>query len=92
MYNFQFGFRDGLDGAGELAPLRLRSVSSIGYAITQGHSCQGVYHALLLQNADGDRDPRTGRCTSISTQYRIKAAPAFVVDVPTQSANEALAR
>ena len=40
--------------------------------------------------ADGHRDPKTGQCTSISTQYRIKAIPAFVVDTPTQSVNEAL--
>ena len=42
--------------------------------------------------ADGHPDPKTGKCTSISTQYRIKAIPAFVVDTKTQSANEDLAR
>jgi hypothetical protein len=40
--------------------------------------------------ADGDRDPKTGQCTSISTQYRIKAVPAFVVDAATHSINEVL--
>ena len=40
--------------------------------------------------ADGHRDPKTGQCTSISTQYRITAIPAFVVEVATHSVNEAL--
>ncbi len=44
-----------------------------------GYTCNGMY-AGLMRYADGDRDPRTGRCTSISTQYLITVAPAFVVD------------
>ena len=36
--------------------------------------------------------PAPGKCTSISTQYRIKAIPAFVVDVKTESVNEDLER
>lgn len=32
-----------------------------------------------------------GHCTSISTQYRIRIAPAFVVDAKTQSVNAPLA-
>jgi hypothetical protein len=42
------------------------------------------------QSAGGDRDPKTGQCSSISTQYRIKAIPAFVVDSATESVNDAL--
>jgi hypothetical protein len=91
MYNLQFGFRDGKDGNGNLSPERLRSVSSIGYAITTGHTCEGAYQAILA-NADGHRDPATGRCTSISTQYRISAVPAFAVDAATSSVNQDLDR
>ena len=42
------------------------------------------------QAADGHPDPETGRCTSISTQYRIRLAPAFVLDTETSSANSTL--
>lgn len=90
MYNVQFGARKSRNAKGELAPERLRLGTSIGRAGALGHSCNGAYHALL-QAADGHRDPATGRCTSISTQYRIRLAPAFVVKVPTKSANAPLA-
>ena len=86
MYDFQYGFRNGKDGAGNPAPLRLRAVSSIGQAAVLGHTCNGAYYELK-QLADGHRDLATGQCTSISTQYRIKAIPAFVVDAPTKSIN-----
>jgi hypothetical protein len=89
LYDFQFGFRSGTDGTGKPSPLGLRSVSSIGYAITQGHTCQGAYYALK-QFADGHRDPKSGQCTAISTQYRFKAIPAFVVNTATKSVNASL--
>jgi len=89
MYDFQYGFRSGKDGAGNPAPLRLRAGSSIGQARVLGHTCEGAYFELK-QLADGHRDPATGQCTSISTQYRIKAIPAFVVDTPTKSVNSDL--
>lgn len=82
MYDFQSGFRNGKDGKGELASLRLRVGSANGAARVLGYTCPGVYHSLH-KYADGHPDPQTGRCTSISTQYRIKAIPAFVVDVAT---------
>jgi hypothetical protein len=53
------------------------------------HTCNGAYYALK-QFADGHRDPNSGQCSAISTQYRIKAIPAFVVDTPTQSVNVTL--
>ena len=65
--------------------------SASGYAFTARHTCNGVYYALK-QMADGHRDPATGQCTSISTQYRLKAIPAFVVKADTQSVNQDLAR
>lgn len=45
---------------------------------SHGYTCNGV-HAALVANADGDPDPATGRNTSISMQYRIRAVPAFVL-------------
>lgn len=86
LYNYQFGYRDGKDRHGELAPLALRTHTSVGAANVLGHTCNGVY-AALQANADGHRDPRTGRCTSISTHYRIKAIPAFVMDAPAQASS-----
>ena len=89
MYDFQYAYRNGKNGAGELAPLRLRSGSANGAARVLGHTCPGVYHALQ-SHADGYPDPATGKCTAISTQYSIEAVPAFVVDVATKSTNAAL--
>lgn len=89
MYNVQFGARVSRNAKGELAPEGLRMRTSVGRAAALGHSCNGAYHALL-QAADGHPDA-TGRCTSISTQYRIRIAPAFVVDANTRSVNVPLA-
>ena len=44
-----------------------------------GYTCNGFY-ANLVRYADGGRDPQTGRCASISTQYRITATPVFVLE------------
>lgn len=89
-YDLGYGSRTSRNSKGELAPERLRTITSVGRAGALGHSCNGAYYALL-QAADGHRDPTTGRCTSISTQYRIRVAPAFVVKVPTKSINAPLA-
>jgi hypothetical protein len=91
LYDFQYGFRNGKDAKGDLSPLQLRTISSIGQAAVLEHTCNGAYYALK-QLADGHRDPKTGQCTSISTQYRIKVIPAFVVDTVTHSVNDALDR
>jgi hypothetical protein len=91
LYDFAYGFRNGKDAKGDPAPLQLRTISSIGQAAVLEHTCNGAYFALK-QLADGHRDPKTGQCTSISTQYRIKAIPAFVVDTATHSVNESLDR
>lgn len=42
----------------------------------------GFYYALA-RNADGLRDPKTGRNTGISAAYRFLAKPAFVIDPRT---------
>ena len=91
MYDYQFGFRDGKDASGKPSPLGRRLGSANGAARVLGHTCQGIYQSLN-RLADGHPDPKTGKFTSISTQYRFEARPAFVVDVETKSANEKLAR
>jgi hypothetical protein len=91
IYNFQYAFRDGKNGKGEPADRRLITVSSMGQAAVLGHTCNGAYYALN-ELADGHPDPQSGKCTSISTQYRVKAVPAFVADVKTQSVNDDLER
>lgn len=42
-----------------------------------GYTCTG-FHAALVSQADGDFDPVSGRCTSLSTGYQLTAVPAFV--------------
>jgi len=90
IYDVQYGARSSRNAKGELAPEARRIQTSVGRAGALGHSCNGAYHALH-KAADGHRDPKTGRCTSISTQYRIRVAPAFVVDAQTRSVNAPLA-
>jgi hypothetical protein len=89
MYDLQFGARHSKNARGELAPLPQRLNTSMGRAGALGNSCMGAY-AALYEAADGDRDPKTGRCTSISTQYKVRLAPAFVIDARTQSLNTPL--
>jgi hypothetical protein len=89
MYDMAYGYRNGKNGTGQLAPLPLRMGTANGAARVLGHTCQGAYYALQ-EYADGDLDPQTGRYTSISTQYHISAIPAFVVDLATQSSNAKL--
>jgi hypothetical protein len=91
LYNFEYAFRNGKNAKGEPADSRLILISSIGRAATLTYSCNGAYHAMH-ELADGDPDPATGKCTSISTQYRLKAIPAFVVEAKTQSVNDDLER
>lgn len=42
------------------------------------YNCPGVYEALH-KLADGYPDPKTGKCTAISTALRVQAVPAFVI-------------
>jgi hypothetical protein len=91
MFNSQFSFRSAREPNGNPTPERIRASRSMGRAGALGFTCNGVYHALY-QAADGHRDPATGKCTSISTQYRIGMTPAFVVDAPTQSVNASLVK
>ena len=88
IYDLQYGYRSGRMGNGEQAPLKLRLGTANGAAFVLGHTCNGGWQALH-KLADGDCD-ETGKCTSISTQYRLQAIPAFVVDAETASSNAEL--
>ncbi len=82
MYDMQFGHRNGVDAVAILEGERIpRRGAGQGASRVLGYTCNGVYHALYEQ-ADGHPDPQSGACTSISTQYRLTAIPAFVVDEP----------
>lgn len=84
MFNFQYAYRNAFTGPdGTPAPRAVRS--ALGGNFTVGHSCNGAYYALYA-NADGHPD-ENGRFTSISTQYRIRAIPAFVMDATPAVAN-----
>jgi hypothetical protein len=87
IYDHQYGYRSATDGKGQPSPLRLRMISSNGNAGVNNHTCHGAYWALRAA-ADGYPDDK-GQCTAISTQYKIRAIPAFVVDTPTTSTNAA---
>lgn len=75
LYQFQYAF-----GGSPFA-------FAVGSAI--GRTCHGAYHAMY-EMADGDYDPETGRCTSLSTQYVFRGVPAFIADVETRSLNDDL--
>jgi hypothetical protein len=53
-----------------------------------GYQCAGLYHAIP-RVADGNFDPATGQCTSVSTVIKFAAVPAFVI-LPEK--NEAVAK
>jgi hypothetical protein len=79
MYDINYGFRNAKNDAGEpIPPVRLSYLAVLGNTV-MGRTCHGAY-AALNRLADGDRDSKTGRCSSISTQYWIRAIPAFVID------------
>ena len=44
-------------------------------------NCPAMY-AAFKQMADGDPDPKTGQCTTISSAYGVEAVPAFLVHPP----------
>ena len=44
-------------------------------------NCPAEY-AAFKQMADGDPDPKTGQCTTISSSYGLDAVPAFLVHPP----------
>lgn len=78
MYDINYGFRNVRDNTGALVGARQNRTSVFSNS-TMGRTCHGAYRAMY-ELADGDRDPATGRCTSLSTQYWLRATPAFVVE------------
>lgn len=77
VYDVNVGFRNAKAANGEPSPRQRRVGSAFGKANAMGYTCEGVYHSLY-KNADGHPDPETGNCSSISTQFRIQAVPAFI--------------
>ena len=61
----------------------LMNISTVGYccratASTANIDCASNYNTYALL-ADGDPDPQTGQCTTISAAHRIFGIPAFVI-------------
>jgi hypothetical protein len=54
------------------------SIGALGAAVTADWDCATIW-ATVKTMADGDRDPATGQCTTISTTFELAAVPAFVV-------------
>jgi hypothetical protein len=59
------------------------SMGGMGSLLVAGIDCAGQWNTLR-KLADGDRDPKTGQCQTISSAIELKAVPAFVNDVPTK--------
>ena len=61
----------------------LMNISTVGYccrgtASTANTDCASEYKTFVMM-ADGDPDPETGQCTTISAAHKIVGIPAFVV-------------
>lgn len=59
------------------------NISTVGYccrgtASTANTDCASEYKTFVMM-ADGDPDPETGQCTTISAAHKIVGIPAFVV-------------
>lgn len=57
------------------------AIGGIGAAVAAGIDCAAVL-STLNRNADGIRDPKTGKCTGVSSALDLAAVPAFVTDTP----------
>ena len=60
----------------------LMNISTVGYccrgtASTANMDCASEYKTFALM-ADGDPDPETGQCTTISASHKLTGIPAFV--------------
>jgi len=58
------------------------SIGGVGSAVVAGIDCAAEL-STLRKYADGLRDPKTGKCTGVSSANRIQAIPAFVNDLNT---------
>jgi hypothetical protein len=66
-------------------------ISKLGYETVAGRfDCPALYQAAH-QLADGYPDPKTGKCTALSSAFRIEAIPAFIIHhdgiAPTKAAS-----
>ena len=79
----------GILGAYEplLATAPVPRFGGIGVADTANIDCAALY-AAIAKYADGDRDPKTGRCTTISMANNVEAKPAFVFDTSAGDARK----
>jgi hypothetical protein len=50
-------------------------------------NCPAEYNAFQRM-ADGDPDPKTGQCTTISSAYGVEAVPAFLIHPPEAKGNK----
>ena len=60
------------------------SMGGIGSLLVAGIDCAGKWNTLK-KLADGDRDPKTGQCRTISSAMELRAVPAFVNDIPANA-------
>jgi hypothetical protein len=59
-----------------------------GTALVAGHDCASELKTLRTL-ADGIKDPRTGKCSGVSSAEQISAIPAFVTDInPVRTASK----
>ena len=80
-----------LDDSGELTGLLggyrpLMNISTVGYcckgtASTANMNCASEYKTFVTM-ADGDPDPDTGQCSTISAAHKLVGIPAFVIHDP----------
>ncbi|WP_240198058.1 hypothetical protein [Novosphingobium sp. P6W] len=61
------------------------AIGGAGAALAAGIDCAGLL-ATLHKYADGIRDPKTGKCSGVSSAMDIYAVRAFVNDVPSLAA------
>ena len=69
----------------------LMNISTVAYccratASTANMDCASEYKTFTLM-ADGDPDPQTGQCTTISAAHRLTGIPAFVIHDDGTGAN-----
>lgn len=57
------------------------ALGGAGTALVAGKDCASELKTLQAM-ADGVKDPKTGKCTAISSAQQISAIPAFVTDLP----------
>ncbi len=81
LFDYLVAYRKALDMKGKPAATRRIIQTADGSSASAGLTCNGLYHAFR-QLADGHRDPKTGQCSALSTQYRVWAIPAFVAEKP----------